>query len=206
MLTNEEINSIKAQLLEQVRNFPEDKRIQAEQQISAMSGEDLEVFLQQNNIDYKKQGNQCVFCSIAEGKIPSSKIGENEEAIAVLEINPISKGHVMIIPKKHSEDKSNIGERVMVLAEEIGKKIQKKFKPKKVEVFSDELFGHAIVNVIPIYENETPQSERKKASKEELESLQKELEEKPKKKVVKKSKPKTINPEKEKIIIPRRIP
>lgn len=46
----------------------------------------------------------CLFCKIACGKIPSDKIYEDEEVFAFLDIRPVNKGHALIVPKKHSED------------------------------------------------------------------------------------------------------
>ncbi|MDP3917548.1 MAG: HIT domain-containing protein, partial [Nanoarchaeota archaeon] len=46
-------------------------------------------------------GNQCVFCSIIEGKIGSAKIYEDDIVVCVLDIFPASKGHMLVIPKKH---------------------------------------------------------------------------------------------------------
>lgn len=46
----------------------------------------------------------CVFCKIIEGEIPSHKIYEDENMIAILDANPVSKGHTLVIPKKHVEN------------------------------------------------------------------------------------------------------
>ncbi|MFH0970132.1 MAG: HIT family protein [Candidatus Diapherotrites archaeon] len=46
----------------------------------------------------------CVFCKIIRGEIPSHKIYEDEHYFAFLDIHPISLGHTLIIPKKHSPD------------------------------------------------------------------------------------------------------
>ena len=46
--------------------------------------------------------NDCIFCAIAEGEIPSFKVYEDELVLAYLDINPFSKGHTLVIPKKHS--------------------------------------------------------------------------------------------------------
>jgi histidine triad (HIT) family protein len=43
----------------------------------------------------------CIFCKISKGEIPSSKIYEDENFFAFLDINPVSDGHLLIIPKKH---------------------------------------------------------------------------------------------------------
>jgi histidine triad (HIT) family protein len=46
--------------------------------------------------------NNCVFCKIAKGEIPSYKLYENNEVLAFLDITPYAKGHTLVIPKKHS--------------------------------------------------------------------------------------------------------
>lgn len=47
------------------------------------------------------QKQQCIFCQIVNGKIPSKKIYEDQFCLAVLDINPAAKGHVLILPKEH---------------------------------------------------------------------------------------------------------
>lgn len=47
--------------------------------------------------------NNCIFCAIAEGEIPSFKVYEDDLVVAYLDINPFTKGHTLVIPKIHSE-------------------------------------------------------------------------------------------------------
>ena len=47
--------------------------------------------------------NNCIFCAIAAGDIPSFKVYEDELVLAYLDINPFSEGHTLVIPKVHSE-------------------------------------------------------------------------------------------------------
>jgi histidine triad (HIT) family protein len=46
--------------------------------------------------------SECIFCKIVKGEIPCTKIYENEHTLAFLDINPIVKGHTLVIAKKHS--------------------------------------------------------------------------------------------------------
>ena len=48
-------------------------------------------------------GNEkgCIFCDIAEGKASCYKICEDDLSLAILDINPFSKGHCLVIPKRH---------------------------------------------------------------------------------------------------------
>ena len=45
----------------------------------------------------------CIFCKIARGEIPSSKVYEDENVLAFLDIAPIKKGHTLVIPREHHE-------------------------------------------------------------------------------------------------------
>jgi histidine triad (HIT) family protein len=45
----------------------------------------------------------CIFCKIAAGDIPSEMVVENEHAFAFLDIQPLTRGHVLVIPREHAE-------------------------------------------------------------------------------------------------------
>jgi diadenosine tetraphosphate (Ap4A) HIT family hydrolase len=210
MLSEEETMEIKEQIIQQIEStFPEEQKESAIQQIEAMDSEQLESFLEKNRL-LKNSSNEsgdrageskCVFCSIVSGGINSCKIGENEGAIAVLEINPISKAHSMIIPKVHSD---KAGKEALTLAKEISAKIKKKLKPKSIEISKSKLFGHEVINILPIYENETFNSKRSQAQMEDLEKIKEELEKQPEKKIkIKKPKLEEI---KEILKLPKHIP
>ncbi len=46
----------------------------------------------------------CIFCKIVKGEIPSIKVYEDDILLAFADINPISDGHTLIIPKRHAEN------------------------------------------------------------------------------------------------------
>ncbi|MBI2654183.1 HIT family protein [Candidatus Woesearchaeota archaeon] len=46
--------------------------------------------------------DDCIFCKIVEGKIPATKIYEDDKVISFLDIMPANKGHCLIVPKNHS--------------------------------------------------------------------------------------------------------
>ena len=50
---------------------------------------------------YDNNMNDCLFCKIISGEIPSQKVYEDEDVLAFLDINPIAPGHVQLIPKAH---------------------------------------------------------------------------------------------------------
>ena len=45
--------------------------------------------------------NDCVFCKIVAGTIPATKVYENDDVLAFMDIGPIVRGHVLVIPKVH---------------------------------------------------------------------------------------------------------
>lgn len=50
------------------------------------------------------QESNCVFCRIASGEIPSTKVYEDDSVIAFLDIGPLAEGHTLLIPKRHYMD------------------------------------------------------------------------------------------------------
>ncbi len=46
--------------------------------------------------------SDCLFCAIAAGEIPSNKVFEDDRTFAFLDISPLRRGHVLVIPKNHS--------------------------------------------------------------------------------------------------------
>ena len=203
MITNEQSEEIKKQIIREIElNFPEEKKEPAKRQIASMNSQDLEDFLNQNKI-IQENSSKCVFCSIISGEVSSYKIGRNEEAIAVLEINPISRGHSLIIPKNHdSEIVSN--SKIQELVLDTIKKL-KKLNPKNIETFSQSLFGHKIINVFPIYSDETPSSQRNSADEKYFEEI-KIIVEKEEKTEETESKQENAESFEENIRLPRRIP
>ncbi len=47
--------------------------------------------------------DDCLFCRLIRGEIPSAVVYENEQVYAFLDINPVSRGHVLIVPRDHAE-------------------------------------------------------------------------------------------------------
>lgn len=214
MLTPEQAKNIKEQLLAHVeKGFPEDKKDYARKQIESMDAEQIEEFLKKNQLAVSQGAEgaegKCIFCSIVSGELPSYKIAENSDAIAVLEINPLTRGHVLVIPREHIDSAAGgkLPAGVKKLADEIATRIKEKLKPEDVVIKSSNAFGHEILNVLPLYKEDLSKekNERYSASQEELLSLEKLLKESPKPKKTT-AKPKTKKISRKKMILPRRIP
>lgn len=226
MITDSQAEEIKKQIFNQIEStFPNTQKELAKNQIKNMNNSELELFLKQNNLlvnsekKIKKDISSCIFCSIFKNEVPSYKIDSNQEALAVLEINPISKGHIIIIPKNHISDSGDLPQKIFSLSKKLSKKIKLKLKPLDIVIYSSKIFDHIVLNLLPIYSNETQNSPRKKLSEDDFKKIYSLLSVKPKKKIetikktekkkkFRKLKEKKINlPKKtENIWLPRRIP
>lgn len=69
----------------------------------------------------------CIFCKIASGEIPSATLYEDERFRVILDVNPASKGHALILPKEHAEDLYGLSDEtaseVLPLAKKIASKM-----------------------------------------------------------------------------------
>lgn len=72
----------------------------------------------------------CIFCKIVNGDIPSSKIYEDDIVIAILDINPDSLGHTLIIPKHHYRDLDDIDDKTLIYIMNIAKILKKRIEEK----------------------------------------------------------------------------
>ena len=193
--TLEQTGEIKKQLLAQVENLPQENKEEIKKQIQDLNEEQLESFLKQNKIKISKSGqlqqeggegqggkegqggqaqtSQCIFCSIVQGKTPSHKIAETKKAIAILEINPLSKGHSIILPLEHIKT-DKLPRSALSLAQKVAKKIKTKLKPEDIKIETSSLMGHAMINVIPIYKD--GKLEKYQANEKELKEVKSKLE------------------------------
>jgi len=187
-LTEEQIKLIKEQLFQQITHLPEDQQKKTKEFINGMNNEQLESFLIQNKLikstdasqppttqtpstaPQPKGKQQCVYCLIAEKAIESLILYEDEKYLAALEINPFSKGHTILIPKKHIKKAKSLPAKALTIANRVGKHIIKKLEAKDFQITTSDEADHAIVNIIPIYK-EPLTYQRKPADKQELQKL-----------------------------------
>lgn len=98
-----------------------------------------------------------IFTKIIKGEIPCYKIYEDEKVFAMLDIEPLSNGHVLVIPKKQVDllwdlEQSDY-DYLWRIAKKIAQKIQAEMKPIRVGVVV-EGFGvpHAHIHLVPLYD------------------------------------------------------
>jgi histidine triad (HIT) family protein len=68
----------------------------------------------------------CIFCKIIRQEIQAHTIYEDEETIVIMDINPASKGHSLVIPKKHYKNLQDVTEETLKNIMVVTKKKQKK--------------------------------------------------------------------------------
>lgn len=54
--------------------------------------------------------DDCIFCKIVKGELPSTKVYEDDKVLAFKDINPVTPVHVIVVPKKHIESVNEIDE------------------------------------------------------------------------------------------------
>lgn len=96
-----------------------------------------------------------LFSRIVAGEIPCYKVAENEEFLAFLDIMPLRKGHVLVIPKLEVDYIFDIEDellgRMMIFSKEVAQKIKKAFPCKKVGVTVIGLeVPHAHIHLVPM--------------------------------------------------------
>jgi len=65
----------------------------------------------------------CIFCKIINGEIPCFKIYEDDRVLAFMDINPISPGHTLIIPKSHAANLTEISDEDLAAVHRASKKV-----------------------------------------------------------------------------------
>ena len=104
----------------------------------------------------------CIFCEIAEGKIPSYKVYEDDLVIAFLDLSQVTLGHTLVLPKKHYETlldcPKEVQDRMIEVASQIAKKQLTNLQAKGYNILNNgyaiagQSVMHAHLHVIPRYD------------------------------------------------------
>ncbi|MBU2028845.1 HIT family protein [Patescibacteria group bacterium] len=98
--------------------------------------------------------DNCIFCKIIAGKIPAEKIYEDDKVLAFLDINPVTPGHVLIIPKKHHVLMTDVPDKLLgycfIKIKDLMVKIKKALKADYISVsVSGVDIPHFHIHLIP---------------------------------------------------------
>ena len=109
--------------------------------------------------------DNCIFCKIANGEIPSATLYEDEDFRVILDLGPATKGHALILPKNHFANLFEIPEdmdaKAFILAKKIAKKMKDVFGCDGVNIVQNngvaagQTVFHFHMHIIPRYKNDT---------------------------------------------------
>ncbi|MDA3944173.1 MAG: HIT family protein [Bacteroidetes bacterium] len=96
-----------------------------------------------------------IFTKIVQGEIPAYKLAEDDKHLAFLDINPLAKGHALVIPKKEIDYVLNLEDselaELMVFAKKVGRAIEKVVSCKRIGITVIGLeVPHTHIHLIPI--------------------------------------------------------
>ena len=165
---------------------PAEQQAKLQAMLSTFNEEQIK-FLQDQQKSVQEQGNQCPFCLIVEGKIPSQKIYEDDQVLAVLDINPATKGHTLVMPKKHYALTAQMpdGElaHLFMVVNNLAKHLFETMQAEGTNIFlangaaAGQRAPHVFVHVIPRYKDDgiNFEWEGKKAEDEELAKIREQI-------------------------------
>lgn len=183
MLTPETIEEIKEKLM----NLPpEEQKKKFTEILSTLPEEEKEQLV-------GKQ--QCPFCLMVEGKIPVKKVYEDEKVLAILDINPANKGHVLLFPKNHASTMNEVPDDVVKHCFSVANKISKALKAEGTNIFlangnvAGQTAPHVLIHIIPRFKGDKVAMEWEsiKVNDKEMESIAESI-----KKNIPKEKPKEV--------------
>lgn len=109
--------------------------------------------------------NSCIFCGIISGNLPSSKVHEDNVGVAFMDIQPVNHGHVLVVPKDHATDLSDLpsgtGMHIFQIAQQVALKLpESNLRCEGVNLFlahgeaaGQEVF-HVHLHIIPRYKGD----------------------------------------------------
>ena len=135
--------------------------------------------------------DNCIFCKLANGDIPTNSIYEDDDFNVILDASPATKGHALILPKEHYKDVYSIDPELLGKAAVLAQKIKKKKKEKlgcqgynivqnNGEVAGQTVF-HFHMHLIPRYEKQEDDTtgvvdwEQRKIDPEEMKKICEEM-------------------------------
>jgi histidine triad (HIT) family protein len=105
--------------------------------------------------------NDCIFCRIVSGQLPSIRVHEDEAVVVIMDINPATRGHALVIPRRHAEDIHDIADddlcRCASVAKEIAGRAMRHLGAEGVTIMQSngaaawQTVFHYHVHVIPRY-------------------------------------------------------
>ncbi len=132
-------------------------------------------------------GSECIFCMVLSGDIPAERIREDEHTVAVMDINPFSRGHAVVFPRRHVRGLYDVGEedlaRTFSAARQVAAMVRDRLGADGVNLLANaeraawQSIFHFHVHVIPRYDGDPLQLpiRPRRAAPEDLAAVAQEL-------------------------------
>jgi histidine triad (HIT) family protein len=108
--------------------------------------------------------DECLFCGIVAGDVPAQIVDSDEHTVAFMDINPATRGHALVVPRKHSTDLMDVPnedlERTMIAARRLARRMEETLDPDGYNVLNAcrpaawQTVFHYHLHVIPRYEDD----------------------------------------------------
>ena len=102
--------------------------------------------------------SDCIFCKLANGEIPTAKLYEDDDFSVILDANPATKGHALILPKAHYADITEMPEeltaKAFVLAKKMGSHLKETLEADGLNIVQNtagQTVFHFHIHIIPRY-------------------------------------------------------
>ena len=106
----------------------------------------------------------CLFCGIVDGSVPSQTIDSDERTVAFMDINPATPGHALVVPRAHSADLMEVGPEdlaaSMAAAQRLARRMDEVLEPDGFNILNAcgpaawQTVFHFHLHVIPRYEDD----------------------------------------------------
>jgi histidine triad (HIT) family protein len=106
----------------------------------------------------------CLFCKIVAGEIPSARVDEDERTVAFMDINPATRGHLLVVPREHAVDLLEVPdadlEACARTAQRLARRVKERLGADGVNLLNScgpaawQTVFHFHVHVIPRYDND----------------------------------------------------
>jgi histidine triad (HIT) family protein len=74
--------------------------------------------------------DDCIFCKIVAGELPSERVDEDEHTVAFMDINPWTRGHALVIPRNHSQDLLEVADEDLAHTATAAKRLAARMKDR----------------------------------------------------------------------------
>jgi len=107
----------------------------------------------------------CVFCAILQGDLPANYVYEDDVVVSIMDINPVTPGHLLVLPREHRPDLVDLNDEIAARMMNVARQMAAGLRASDESVKDINLFladgpdagqevPHAHIHVVPRYEND----------------------------------------------------